>query len=103
MRVGERAKVTVAPEYAYGKDGTDDGAIPGGSTLLFDIELLKSGGSIQVHQFRKLVLTSNIFVCFHVFLLPPTSLLMSATGNSPPFYLSTFRDAPPSLLCYASF
>ena len=47
MRVGERAKITIASEYGYGANGTGDGVIPGGATLLFDIELLKSGGAVR--------------------------------------------------------
>jgi hypothetical protein len=38
MRKGEKADVRIAPDYAYGNSGV--GPIPGGSTLLFEIELL---------------------------------------------------------------
>ena len=38
MRKGEKAEVCIAPNYAYGKSGV--GSIPGGATLLFEIELL---------------------------------------------------------------
>lgn len=39
MRVGERALLTLKPEYAYGQDGSPP-KIPGGATLEFDVELL---------------------------------------------------------------
>ena len=39
MRVGERATLTCAPEYAYGDRGAPP-KIPGGATLIFDVELL---------------------------------------------------------------
>lgn len=39
MRVGERALLTIQPEYAYGQDGSPP-KIPGGATLEFDVELL---------------------------------------------------------------
>ena len=39
MRVGERALLTLTPEYAYGEDGSPP-KIPGGATLEFDVELL---------------------------------------------------------------
>lgn len=38
MKVGERAELTIAPEYAYGLAGS--ATIPGNATLLFDMELL---------------------------------------------------------------
>ncbi|KAL1525457.1 hypothetical protein AB1Y20_020314 [Prymnesium parvum] len=39
MRVGERALLQIAPEYAYGNRGAGN-AIPGGATLRFDVELV---------------------------------------------------------------
>ena len=39
MSVGERAKLTCSPDFAYGDRGFP-GLIPPGSTLVFDVELL---------------------------------------------------------------
>ena len=38
MRVGERALLTLSPEYAYGGEGS--GKIPASATLEFEVELL---------------------------------------------------------------
>lgn len=40
MRKGEKATLTIAPEYGYGDAGAG-GVILGGATLLFDVELVK--------------------------------------------------------------
>ncbi|XP_055350358.1 peptidyl-prolyl cis-trans isomerase Fkbp12-like [Paramacrobiotus metropolitanus] len=39
MSIGQRAKLTCSPDYAYGKKG-HPGVIPPNSTLIFDVELL---------------------------------------------------------------
>ncbi|KAF6197719.1 hypothetical protein GE061_008685 [Apolygus lucorum] len=40
MCVGQRAKLTCSPDFAYGSRG-HPGIIPPNSTLIFDVELLK--------------------------------------------------------------
>lgn len=39
MSVGQRAKLTCTPDYAYGPKG-HPGIIPPNATLIFDVELL---------------------------------------------------------------
>ena len=39
MSVGQRAKLTVSPDFGYGSKGAG-GVIPPNATLIFDVELL---------------------------------------------------------------
>jgi len=41
LSIGQQAKLTITPDYAYGTQGVGDGLIPPNSTLIFDVELLQ--------------------------------------------------------------
>lgn len=41
MKVGEKRKLTIAPELGYGSQTVGNGLIPANSTLIFEVELLQ--------------------------------------------------------------
>jgi len=40
MTVNEKARLTIEPEWAYGKKGLVEAGIPSNATLIFEVELL---------------------------------------------------------------
>lgn len=72
MSVGQRARLTCSPDYAYGRDGYPP-TIPPNSTLIFDVELL----SCWVFWMKKVLRQNSLFS-------PPTSwhtLVKGASGR----------------------
>ena len=52
MKKGERAKLTLQPDYAYGAGGAGD-VIPANAVLVFEVELLKWEKPSPAHARRR--------------------------------------------------
>nr|QIE08260.1 nSMVp-FRB-2A-FKBP-cSMVp [Vector 4j_pSin-nSMVp-FRB-2A-FKBP-cSMVp] len=61
MSVGQRAKLTISPDYAYGATG-HPGIIPPHATLVFDVELLKLEGGSGSKSLRATVSESSMIL-----------------------------------------
>jgi len=55
MKLGERAELTIGPEYGYGKTGAASGKIPANSTLIFTVELVKCENKVSTKMIKELL------------------------------------------------